>query len=141
MTTKFRGLGYGDTVWHYGYVAIIGKEITITEDRNRIYTMPEYVFETIIQTPMVDEKQRVIGYSWTTVLPETIGQFSGFVDEEKTEVYTGDILFNDYSGDTYEVKFEDGKFIALLDGNVQIDLCDVVDDCRIIGDIHTPRGI
>ena len=70
------------------------------------------------------------------VIPETLGQYTGLPDENKQDVYEGDILFDDSGDDVYEVKFEDGKFVAILDGNVELDLSEVAYRCSVIGNIH-----
>ena len=69
----------------------------------------------------------------------TVGQFTGLLDMNEEESYEHDLLKDDY-GDIWEVKFEEGKFIAEYD-NVQVDLFDIVWKCEIIGNIHENKEL
>ncbi|PGF05271.1 hypothetical protein [Bacillus toyonensis] len=69
-TIKFRGKGT-DGNWYYGFYSFLGGKHTIT-------------FETEIG---IIEKE---------VLPETVGQYAGLKDIDKTEMYEGMALDNGY---------------------------------------------
>jgi hypothetical protein len=45
------------------------------------------------------------------VIPETVGQQIGRLDINKKEIYSGDIVRNDYGDGTGVVKFVDGAFV------------------------------
>ena len=108
---KFRGFNYIHDKWVYGY--LIGKDM-------------------IVNVEYRDGERINNHYS---VFTETVGEFSGLYDENKDEIYEGHIIFDDSGDDTYEVRFDEGKFVAILDGNVCIDLCEVAGRCSIIGNI------
>ena len=46
----------------------------------------------------------VDGLGWVEVIPETVGQWTGFLDEKDEEVYEGDILLTQIAGETYKVE-------------------------------------
>jgi len=50
---------------------------------------------------------------WAEVIPDTVGQYTGLMDEYDKEIYEGDIVRHATWGDIYEVIFEDGGFYVL----------------------------
>lgn len=70
------------------------------------------------------------------VVDGTVCRCSGVKDLYDNYIFEGDILFNDVLDETYIVKFYDGKFVALLDGNVEFDLDEVADYTEIRGNEH-----
>ena len=62
-------------------------------------------------------------------------QFTGLLDKNGKEIYEGDKGF-DINDDFYEVKFDEGKFIAVMNGDVIVDLSEVAEDVEVIGNIY-----
>lgn len=81
----------------------------------------------------------------TEVSPETVGQSTGHLDEENTEIYEGDIVrCIDMMGEEYisKIEYRDGAFI------VDVNSCDYdfsaigwaidtdIEEIHVIGNIH-----
>lgn len=114
-TIKFRGKDIETGKWVYGFYLrledtfrkpIEGKE-RIT---NRIYTGS--ADSCVDQTTGYD-----FSGDWYEVDPDTVGQFTGFLDFHRKEIYEGDIIqryYNIGDGKIYKfegvVVFEDGTF-------------------------------
>lgn len=64
-----------------------------------------------------------------------IMQFTGLKDKNGVEIYEGDIG-TDVNDEWYEVKFDNGAFIVIHDGNVIEELSEVADGMGIIGNIY-----
>lgn len=71
---------------------------------------------------------------WWTVIPETVGQFTGLPSQDKQDIYEGDRLF-DYDDDYYVVDFSEGRFVAVGDG-FEVDLFEIADRCSVIGNVY-----
>ena len=80
-------------------------------------------------------------YQWTAeeVLPETIGQYTGFKDNSDQDIYEGDIIrfVIKIAGRTYQqvakVVFEQGMFILSADDDYTLNR---IRNKRVIGNIY-----
>ena len=109
-TIKFRGIRSGDGEWIYGYYRCINWEID----------KPTY--------------QIINGNSFFTVIPESVGQFTGLQDSKGKDIYEGDIcktLTNRLPQVIDMIVFIDGCFV--LNGGIPINVNKLIE---IIGNIH-----
>lgn len=103
---EVRGKGVNSNEWHYGYVAISGKEISLVSNRT---FQPEYVFTTIIQTPIL-QHGKVVGYSWNDVIPETVGRYIKTLAD--LIIYDGDIFFDEDREEYFYVEYDEDDAIV-----------------------------
>ena len=73
----------------------------------------------------------------TRVKPETIGQFTGELDRDKTRIFEGDLFRLGAEKQIFEVRFHAGCFLAYV-GNKQWGLVGELKMCfiKVIGNIH-----
>ena len=83
---EFRGLVESDSsTWVYGYLM----------SNNRIYK----------EGPAKHQ------YRWDTVIPESIGQYTGCRDKHNIKIYENDLVKDFESGNFFIVKYEEGAFL------------------------------
>lgn len=83
---EFRGLVKNDSsTWVYGYLM----------PNNRIYT----------EGPAKHQ------YRWDTVIPESVGQYTGCRDKNNIKIYENDIVRDFEEGYCFKVKYENGAFL------------------------------
>lgn len=85
-------------------------------------------------------------YSIDLVIPETIGLFSTYVDENDTEVFEGDILKHFPTGHLREIKEIKGALWSCqIDGKQKFPLhflqSNKIENCMIIGTIYTHKEL
>lgn len=109
-TIKFRGKKEETGEWVYGFFAFL--HVSDPNDSNQEIT------HGILSIPSIynDDYGRSKN-CWNTVVQETVGQFTGFLDFYRKEIYEGDIIQRHYDigdGKVYKsegvVVFEDGSF-------------------------------
>lgn len=96
---------------------------------------------TIIESYCTDEGK--VGYREIAVKEDTVGQFTGLLDNEGKEIYEGDIFVSDYMSLVHYVGYENGQWIGMdSDGNWiplledQVSISDRLHYIKVIGNIH-----
>lgn len=85
-SVEFRGLVKNDSsTWVYGYLM----------SNNRIYK----------EGPAKHQ------YRWDTVIPESVGQYTGCRDKNNIKIYENDIVRDFKEGYCFKVKYENGAFL------------------------------
>ena len=67
-------------------------------------------FGEMVYNPSIIKYDEPCSGFWFSVIPETVGQFTGLTDKNGKKIFEGDILEFRH-GRTHVVKFEDGAFI------------------------------
>lgn len=90
---------------------------------------------------------KIDGYPPIKVAPETVGQFSGFCDKNKSEIFEGDIvrsplvdpIFMDTISDRFcnaVAGFNLGSFVVqYYGGSLNVYLSDIADRLEVIGNV------
>ena len=132
-TIKFRGKKEETGEWVYGFFAFL--HMSDSNDSDQITRGI-----TSIPSILNDDYGRSKN-CWNTVVQKTVGQFTGFLDFHRKEIYEGDIIqryYNIGDGKIYKsegvVVFEDGAF-GVKHGDSILHLHSVK-GWSIIGNIH-----
>lgn len=119
MNNKFRGFSERLNKWVYGY---------LLEDCMIINGIAEVNDEYI-------SIER-----WEQVVPSSVGQYAGLSDSQDTELYNGDICWDEIKERAGVVGFYEGKFGYLSENDYE-DICEINNDIEIIGNIHENKEL
>ena len=117
----FRGKCYDDGEWIFG--SLLDDDIIVTKGAVE-------VDEDYIQ--IVDE--------WSSLIPETVGQYTGMADKNGTNIFEGDIVRESFKGHgrIYHVFWDDDYFAFRAKGeDITYHLDEISPShCEVIGNIH-----
>lgn len=66
-------------------------------------------------------------------------QYTGIKDKNGVRIYRGDIVRD--GDDIFEIKFQEGRFVGVMDENIILDLSEFAEDCEVIGNIYENKEL
>jgi uncharacterized phage protein (TIGR01671 family) len=127
----FRGKREDNGEWVYGYY--------VTADNK------SYIFTGKTGLSQVTPAHRLMykDFARYEVIPEAVGQFTGFTDSKGVKVFEGDIVHYDLRDSNLEIAFYNGYWGLLNGGGAAAELFIAVEigDVEVVGTIHDNRNL
>ena len=135
---KFRGKRVDTEEWVYGSLFIYGDEYFIITDGINYFSADNQF------SPAYNEGEAIIIGDIFKVIPETVGQFTGWKDKSGREIYERHLI-KDKDGYVGEVRFIGGTFVVDYSRSGMYYYSDLSDacprnDCIIVGNSSEGRG-
>ena len=130
---KFRGLRTDGKGWVYGSLV---NNLWVYSENSKYHKQP--VCDIIVDGECNDFEEMESNEQNISVIPESVGQFTGLLDSKNNDIYEGDLLQDFRKKIIYECVFrENGAFEFQNKTTLNFALLHELWDNEIIGNIHT----
>lgn len=134
----YRGKRCDNNEWVEGYLVKFGKESFSDNDRYGIMEDTTLIAKVVTDNRGSSLIMKECDYVYhnvkvTEVIPETVGEYTGFTDKNNKMIFEGDIV--KVEGKPYEVKYMFGQFFV----GINMPIAYKRFDCEVISNIHDKK--